>query len=188
MPESREKLASASPRDLILFLKDIESRSLQHVAELPQQHNMAGIWEGILFMVLGVPVVAPLKDVKEILNFPSVLTRVPGARSWLLGVANIRGNLLPVIDLQRYLGGEKIVTGKRSRILVIDQNGIRAGLLVGGVQGLRHFKDEQNCAVPTLESSLRRYVHKAFNLADEIWPVFSIQALAESTDFQVAAA
>jgi len=185
MSESREKLASASPRDLILLLKDIESRSLRHVAELPQQHNTAGIWEGILFMVLGIPIVAPLRDVKEILNFPSVLTRVPGTRSWLLGVANIRGNLLPVIDLQLYLGGERIVTGKRSRILVIDQSGIRAGLLVGGVQGLRHFKDEQSCAVPAIERSLGHYVHKAFNLAGEVWPVFSIQTLTESQDFQV---
>ena len=188
MPEPREKLASTSPRDLVLLLKDIESRSLQHVAELPQQHDMAGIWEGILFMVRGIPLVAPLKDVKEILNFPSVLTRVPGVRSWLLGVANIRGNLLPVIDLQLYLGGEKIVIGKRSRILVIDQNGIRTGLLVAGVQGLRHFKDEQGCAVPTIDSSLGHYVHEAFNLAGEVWPVFSIQTLVESSDFQVAAA
>jgi len=134
MSESKEKLASASPRDLLLLLKDIESRSLQHVAELPQQHDMEGIWQGILFMVLGVPV------------------------------------------------------GKRSRILVIDQNGIRAGLLVAGVQGLRHFKDEQSCAVPALESAFGRYVHKAFNLAGEVWPVFNLQSLVESSDFQVAAA
>lgn len=49
--------------------------------------------------------IAPLEEVKEILNYPDGVTRVPGTQAWLLGMANIRGNLLPLIDLQQFLGG-----------------------------------------------------------------------------------
>jgi twitching motility protein PilI len=47
-------------------------------------------------------------EVNEILTLP-VLTPVPGTRSWLLGVANVRGNLVPVIDLRDFIEGERSV-------------------------------------------------------------------------------
>ena len=188
MAEPSSKPTPASSRDLLLLLKDIESRSLRHVAELPQQRDLVGIWEGILFTVLGTRVITPLQEVKEILNFPPILTRVPGTKSWMLGVANIRGNLLPVIDLQLYLGGDRILTGKRSRILVINQQGIRAGLLVGDVYGIRHLKEEQSCDIPAMENALADHVARAFRVEDEAWPVFSIARLAENPDFHMASA
>ena len=47
-------------------------------------------------------------EVVEILPMPQV-TPVPGAQPWLLGVANIRGNLLPIVDLKQFLEGERTV-------------------------------------------------------------------------------
>ena len=73
---------------------------------------------------------------QEIINLPSSITHVPGTRSWMVGIANIRGNLLPITDLQVYLGGKPIAIGKRSQVLVIEHDEARMGLLVGGVQEL----------------------------------------------------
>ena len=44
------------------------------------------------------------EEAREVLGVPSPLTRVPGAKSWILGLANIRGQLLPIIDLRAFLG------------------------------------------------------------------------------------
>lgn len=175
-------------RELILLLKDIEQRSRQQVDGLPEQNDAQGLWEGIFFHIVGTDVVSPIDEVKEILNYPSSVTLVPGAKKWLLGMANIRGNLLPVIDLQIFLGGQPIVVGKRSRVLVIEFQGNQAGLLVGGVQGLRHLSDNKREAISPLMGPIGQYVEEAFKLEEETLPIFSMKRLAESTGFQVAAA
>ena len=36
------------------------------------------------------------------------VTVVPGTKDWMLGLANIRGELLPIVDLQRYIGGAPV--------------------------------------------------------------------------------
>jgi twitching motility protein PilI len=181
-------MSDVSSRELIMLLKDIEQRSRQQVEGLPEQNDTQGMWEGIFFHIAGTDVVAPIDEVKEILNYPSSVTLVPGAKKWLLGIANIRGNLLPVIDLQLFLGGQPIVVGKRSRVLVIEFHGNQAGLLVGGVQGMRYFSDEKRHAIQALTGPIGQYVREAFELEGETWPIFSMKMLAESTGFQVAAA
>ena len=62
---------------------------------------------------------------------------------WVRGIANIRGNLLPVIDLSGCLtGGVTRITGK-TRVLVIDYNGFYSGLIVDEVLGMKHFMDNE---------------------------------------------
>ncbi|HHH38845.1 MAG TPA: chemotaxis protein CheW [Sedimenticola sp.] len=181
----------STPGDLIRLLQEIERRSRKRAQSLPARTENQNRWEGILFTIAGVPAVAPLDEVKEILNFPSTVTRVPGAKRWLLGIANIRGNLLPVIDLQMFFGSKPIIRGKRSRVLVIDIDGLRAGLLVGGVQGLQHFGEEQRVeapALPDLPERIRDCARGAFERDGERRMVLSMKALAGIADFQVAAA
>ena len=43
------------------------------------------------------------------------LTHVPGTREWLLGIANVRGNLVPVVDLGRFLFDQRTQATDRSR-------------------------------------------------------------------------
>jgi len=182
-----EKTARNGSRELIALLQDIERRSRPQAGDLQVQDQQHTLWEGILFSVVGTPVVASLKQIKEILNIPSSMTLVPGTRRWMLGIANVRGNLLPVIDLQLFLGGAPITIEKRSRVLVVGHRGGQSGLLVGGVQGLRHFSEEQRVTVPELPAALTPYVQQAFSLDGQVWPVFDMQSLAASPAFQAAA-
>jgi twitching motility protein PilI len=43
--------------------------------------------------------VASRDQVGEVLMLPESMTRVPGAKRWMLGIANLRGHLLPLVDL-----------------------------------------------------------------------------------------
>lgn len=73
----------------------------------------------------------PLRSVLEILR-PLPLTRVPHAPSALLGLANLRGQVLPVASLAVLLGGVA-TTGAAARVVVIARGGQRIGLLVDAV-------------------------------------------------------
>lgn len=180
-------MAIKTIEETLELLRSIERRSRQFSSDLPKQEVALQYWEGVLFVTSGVHAIAPLSDVKEILNYPPAVTSVPGTKNWVLGVANIRGNLLPLIDLQRYLGGEPTEIGRRSRVLVINHQGLYGGLLVGDVQGIRHLTDEQDAPVPELPETTRRYIQRAYKVEGQVWPVFSMGMLAESSDFRMAA-
>ncbi|MDO5506697.1 MAG: chemotaxis protein CheW, partial [Pseudoxanthomonas suwonensis] len=94
------------PASAFAVLADYERRSLAHVAGLPEQLEAPGLWRGVGFRVGGARLASRFEEVIEILPLP-VLTHVPGGQSWLLGVANIRGNLMPVVDLRQFLQGER---------------------------------------------------------------------------------
>lgn len=66
------------------------------------------------------------------------LTRVPLTHAWYLGLANIRGNLVGVIDIARYLGVGEATPGPSSRIVTLAPAlGLQCALLVSRVYGLR---------------------------------------------------
>ena len=170
------------------LLKDIETKSLERAADKPDEGTLLSVWAGLAFKVAGIRVLAPMDEVVEILNLPRHLTRVPGSKSWVKGIANIRGNLLPITDLQAFLGDKPIVTNRRSRVLVISRGDVTTGLLVGDVQGMRHFAEEQSITAARIEGVIGRFVQGAFENEDGIWPVLSMDQLVNDEQFRMAAA
>jgi twitching motility protein PilI len=104
-------------------------------------------------------------------------------------VANIRGTLLPVMDLHGFIQGGVTLPGRRSRILVVRHKGISAGLMVDEVLGLKHFYEEEFSAESgTVDPAFARYLRGSYRQEGEIWPVFSMAALVDSPEFMQVAA
>lgn len=78
----------------------------------------------------------PVEHVLEIATFRDV-TRVPGAQPALIGVWNLRGRILTVIDLALVLGVES--SGRAKYLLVVEIDGRRAGLAVDGVRDVEYL-------------------------------------------------
>jgi purine-binding chemotaxis protein CheW len=73
-----------------------------------------------------------ISDVREIMRMQSI-TRVPGTYNFVEGVINLRGNVLPVIDLRKRLGLKISEHTKESRIVVIDIDTGEIGVIVDAV-------------------------------------------------------
>jgi twitching motility protein PilI len=86
----------------------------------------------------GTRYLVDLLEVGEIVA-PAPLTAVPLTQPWYLGLANVRGSLLGVIDLARYLGEEAAPDGPATPRLVVfaPQLGFNCALLASNVFGLR---------------------------------------------------
>lgn len=181
-------MAEKESRELFQLLQQIEQRCLQYAAGLPQKQEVRKFWEGVLFTVSGVRLVTPLTEVKEILNLPPVVTSVPGTLPWVRGVANVRGNLLPIIDLQLFLDGRQIQVGRRNRILVMGEGELYAGLMVETILGIRRFPEEFRTQSGGVAGPVGAFVQGSFVLEGENWPIFSMKKLARSENFQSAAA
>lgn len=77
----------------------------------------------------------PLPDVAEVAAVPSV-TRLPGSPTWLPGVANWRGRMLPVIDLRPLLGAEVVPLASSARLLVVARADVVVGVVAEMVPGV----------------------------------------------------
>ena len=169
-------------------LAEYERRSLAHVAGVPEQIEAPGLWRGIGFRIGSRYLVSSINEVNEILTYPS-LTLVPGTRTWLLGVANVRGNLVPLIDLKQYLEGERTLVSEVSRVLLVRQSGGSVGLLIDEVVGQRNFSQEQRAdAIGEVDDRYKRCVPEKYLLGEVYWGLFSMAALVRTPDFAQASA
>jgi purine-binding chemotaxis protein CheW len=76
---------------------------------------------------------APIASVQEIVRVPEELVRVPQAPSFVEGVINLRGTVLPVIDLRLRLGLKQVERTDRQRIMVFLIGDVRTGFIVDQV-------------------------------------------------------
>jgi twitching motility protein PilI len=172
----------------ILLLRELSQRSRDKAHSLPQQIEAKATWEGVGFRLDDKGWVVPLDQVKEILTSVNI-SHIPGAKEWVRGVANVRGNLLPILDLKGFLLGKMTKMSRQSRILVMQHKGVVAGLLVEEVMGMRHFLEEEFSAdISELDVSFKQMLMGQYRQRGESWGVFSINHLAELPEFMQVAA
>jgi twitching motility protein PilI len=122
---------------------------------------------------------------------PPPVTSIPSTRPWMLGVANVRGQLLPIVDMKQFLEGERTVLHESLRVLLVRQTGGDVAVLVDELFGQRSFVDEQRLDDEALEPYAQgRYTHfldRAYRMGDSVWGVFSLDRLARTPEFRHAA-
>ena len=163
-------------------LQQIDSRCRSLAAGLPSQEEVVQSWAGVGFRMGSRYYVAPMGEVGEVLHEPRY-TQLPGVQGWVKGVANVRGRLLPVIDLCGYFGLELSALRKQRRLLLVDHQEVFAGLTVDEVFGMQHFSvDDFSELTPPVESAIRPFLYGVFQ-RERPWLVFSPRALASNPDF-----
>ncbi len=174
--------SSANPFDV---LSDIARKSIELAAGLPEQDQAVELWNGIGFTIADTHYVAAMGSVSEILHVPK-FTAVPGVQSWMLGVANVRGRLLPVMDLGRFFGlGHSSAKSRDKRVLVIEYEDILSGFIVDGVLGMQYFSADsfENEVSDRLPAAIQPFVKGRYMKNDIQWNVFDTFVLTEDPNF-----
>ena len=175
-------------REPFAVLVEMANNSLQQAAGLPAQQEASETWTGVAFKLAGQNMVAPMSEVAELLHVPDC-TSMPGVHSWVKGVANVRGRLLPMIDTEAFFGGHLSGSSKSRRVLAVESNELFVGLIVSEVVGMQHFpvdsfiKQIPKDAAPFVDYTTGACVHQ-----NKTWTVFSPFKLARDRRFMNAAA
>ena len=170
------------------LLKELEKRSRSVTAGNAPEAAVGLEWVGVAFRMGGETFLVAREETREVLGYPAVITRIPGAKNWVKGLANIRGQLLPMLDLRQFLGSGATTPGRNTRIVVANHREIPAGLIVDEVLGFRRFADpEFNPEAPPTVIRCDSYLAGAFRRGGEVWPVLSLKSLVESQSFLQAA-
>jgi twitching motility protein PilI len=165
------------------LLLELENRA-KAAAAGARDSEATRAWIGVAFRMGGETFLVARDEAREIMGVPSPLTRVPGSRAWIRGLANVRGQLLPVIDLKGYLGSGETQPGRNTRVIVVNHREIPAGLVVDEVLGFRRFNEQDfHAEPPPTMIRCERYLAGSFRRGTEAWPVFSLKKLVESPAF-----
>lgn len=171
------------------LLRELERRSRLAASGMAAGDGDSEEWVGIGCLLGDERYLVAREEVREVMMMPSTVTRVPGTKDWVAGLANLRGQLLPVFDLRTYLGAGSSRGVRTARVLVANHNEMPVGIIVDEVFGFRRFlRSEFSTEVPPTEMRCERYLDGACVRGDDTWPVFSLQKLIAAAEFQKAAA
>lgn len=181
MTEEKEKQVTAN--SAFAKLQEYEQRSDSFAPGRGQGRGPMGEWSGITFRLGDTRLACDSDRVNEILSIPQA-TPVPGAKPWILGLANVRGAILTIVDLGWFLTGKRSAITVRSRLLSSQLHKAPVGLLIDEVFGQRHFLNEDAMDAGLGEDSpLSWLVSKKHKVGAETWHELEIDRLFESQEF-----
>lgn len=95
----------------------------------------------------------PITQVQEIIRKPEI-TRIPGMPDFIEGVINLRGKIIPVIDLRKRFGLERKEESDKTRTVVADAANQTIGLVVDSVSEVVNLPKDQIDPIPPSIASI----------------------------------
>jgi len=167
----------------------IEQRSRDAIAKRQGASAAVEEWIGVAFRLGNERFVTARGDVREVLPLPEQQTRVPGAKPWLRGIANVRGQLLTIVDLKAYLGAGPMHPDRKARMLMLASREVPTAVIVDEVQGFQRFATADfSEARPVTDIRCEHYLAGSFRREAESFPLFDMQRLLKDPSFLNAGA
>jgi twitching motility protein PilI len=168
-------------RNIFAEIKSAARRFDEASAGLPAQKQIVELRKLVGFSVLGENYVIPLNELSEVLEVPKCI-KLPRVKSWVCGLSNVRGRLLPIIDVADFFGGTLTGPLRERRVLVLDRSGIYVGLIVDAVYGIKSlalsgYRETQH------NGPLAPFVEGSFSEENRELPLFCVQKLIEDGQF-----
>lgn len=124
--------------------------------------------------------------VQEIIRMTDI-TRVPNAQNYVNGVINLRGKIIPIIDLRVRLGMPKITETIESRIIVIEHEDVVVGMIVDEVnQVARVKKNTQEPPPPMVGGVDAGFIKSIVNLTDRIIIILDLTRVIENVTSEMS--
>jgi purine-binding chemotaxis protein CheW len=142
---------------------------------------MAGKLQVVGFRVGQELFAIPIEAVHEIVRVPTI-TAVPDSPRSVAGVMNLRGKIIPVIDLRVRLGVEPVADGK-NRVLVVEVGARKLGLIVDEACDVIKVPEEQIERVPEVfDPAEVRFVVAIAKLHDRLLLLLDLPRIVASAE------
>jgi len=169
--------------DPFMLLQEYEVHARQFAATLPREEIEQFVWTGVGFKCHGQKLIARLDAISEVVSLPAI-THLPWVANWVRGMIHVRGDIMPIMDLSLFLGGQPARIKSDTRLIVVHQAGIKTGLLVESILGSqRVYKDTVVDRKPECSEAFAPFVGEALLTSGETWLVFNFKALFQSPQF-----
>jgi len=103
----------------------------------------------VVFKLLNVEFSIEVTSIESIIKFQAI-TKIPHAPDFVVGVTNLRGNIVPVIDLKKRLDLEQTEKGEDTRIIVAILQDAKIGMVVDSVKQVIEIDEAEIEPTPTI--------------------------------------
>jgi purine-binding chemotaxis protein CheW len=110
----------------------------------------------------------PIAAVDEIARVPEQISKLPKAPAFIDGVMNLRGHVVPIVDLRRRFEIPSQATSDAQRMLVLSIAGAKTGFLVDAVSEVARISGAQIQPAPELSEEQMRIINQIANLGDRM--------------------
>ncbi|MCK5140041.1 MAG: purine-binding chemotaxis protein CheW, partial [Thermodesulfovibrionia bacterium] len=134
----------------------------------------------VIFTVAHKEFGIPLERIVEIVKSQKI-TNLPKLPSFISGVINLRGAVIPLIDLRKRLGVEPV--SLKERVIILKMHEEKIGLLVDDVKEIMDIEKEHIATPPSLFKGLKpEYLLSIGKIADRLVVILNIETLLTSEE------
>ncbi|AOU98447.1 chemotaxis protein CheW [Acidihalobacter yilgarnensis] len=137
----------------------------------------------VTFFLSGEVYALDVMRVQEVLRVGEI-SPVPGAPEYVLGIINLRGNVVTVIDARQRLGLEFTEPDDSSRIIVLEAAGQDVGILVDGVAEVVRIRQDEIDPSPSVgNQEAARYIQGVASRDKELIIVVDVEKLLNEEEW-----
>lgn len=151
------------------------------------EDNDDTIIQWVTFRLEGEKYGIKVMQVQEVLRMTEIAP-VPGAPHYVLGIINLRGNVVTVIDTRRRFGLPDVENDDETRIVIVEANNNVVGILVDSVTEVVDLKISEIETAPNVgndESS--KYIQGVSSRDDELLILVDVNKLLSDEEWQEVA-
>jgi len=167
------------------YLISVDRKCVQHQDGFVQLESDVSFSHGLAFQLGKHKYIIPIADVSEVLSIDEY-THIPRSPSWLVGISNVRGNLITLLDLHDFIFSNPIAMKYTSkRMLLVKQETHYYGLIIDAVIGMKSYNNESAIdEVPEgFDVECIDHISAFHNSGEEWYAALSIQSLLADERF-----
>lgn len=120
-------------------------------------------------------------QIREVLRYTEI-TPVPGAPYYVLGIINLRGNVVTVIDTRKRFGLPPGEVDNNSRIVIVEVDGQVIGMLVDSVAEVTYLRQSEIEITPSVgNEETSKFISGVCNKNDELLILIELERMIETT-------
>jgi purine-binding chemotaxis protein CheW len=152
--------------------------------ELPEDRSHKALLRVLVFSLGKENYCIDVRQAKEVMRMPEI-TSVPNVPAFVLGVANLRGEIISILDMHYFFGLEPVGKSREVRIIVTDLTGEPIGLRVDRVKDTIGI-DEKEVQEPltTLKGRLADYTKGQVTYGEDILIYLDIEKILQCEEIQ----
>ena len=122
------------------YLVSVDRKCIQHQDGLvPLEESDVSFSHGLAFQLGQHKYILPIADVSEVLSI-NEYTHIPRSPSWLVGISNVRGNLVTLLDLHNFIFSKTVnVKFTNKRMLLVKHDTHFYGFIIDAIIGMKSF-------------------------------------------------
>ncbi|NPA29168.1 MAG: chemotaxis protein CheW [Epsilonproteobacteria bacterium] len=148
----------------------------QEQQKTPLENEIEEVIQLVGFMVGDEEFAVPILDIQEIIK-PIEYTRVPKTPDYVLGVFNLRGSVLPLIDLRMKFGLSKSKENEDTRYMVIKYNDDIAGFVIDRLTQAMRIPERSIDPAPETIHDEQNLIYGVGKQEDKLVSILNVEAL-----------